>query len=147
MQVKPTPTLPTAIQVELHRVTHLPYREWCDCCVEGCGREDCHRKAKQPGSIAVISLDYFFITAGAAYTRKEWGDGKLEETGEKFTKVLVLRDARRKMFLAHAVRVKGVDDEGYIVDNIVGRSTGLDTGRCTSRATTSQRCCRSFAKW
>ena len=55
--VKSTPITPTIVQMELHRVTHLPYREWCDCCVEDSGRENAHRKAKQDSAIAVVSMD------------------------------------------------------------------------------------------
>ena len=32
---KPSPVLPTASEVEDHRVTHLPFRRWCRECIEG----------------------------------------------------------------------------------------------------------------
>ena len=38
----PAPDLPTQAEVEEHRVTHLPYRSWCDDCVEAMAREFGH---------------------------------------------------------------------------------------------------------
>jgi len=35
LKVLPTPTLPTQSQIDDHRLDHLPYRSWCDECVEG----------------------------------------------------------------------------------------------------------------
>ena len=36
----PTPVLPTKEEIELHELTHLPYRSWCDVCVRSRGKQD-----------------------------------------------------------------------------------------------------------
>ena len=62
------PKLPTSAEVEEHNRTHIPFRSWCQWCVEGRGRGDQHRSA--PGSsIPIVSLDYFFITDGGVKKR------------------------------------------------------------------------------
>ena len=35
LKVAPAPVRPPAAQVEDHDIAHLPYRNWCDPCVEG----------------------------------------------------------------------------------------------------------------
>ena len=40
-----TPILPSAAEVELNGEDHIPYRPWCDECVEGQGRERGHSRA------------------------------------------------------------------------------------------------------
>ena len=35
LKVAPSPVLPSASEVEEHRVTHAQYRSWCRECVEG----------------------------------------------------------------------------------------------------------------
>ena len=50
------PKLPTAAEVEEHNRTHIPFRSWCQWCVEGRGRGDQHRST--PGSsIPIVSLE------------------------------------------------------------------------------------------
>ena len=61
--------LPARAEVEEHRVGHCPYRSWCDECVESAGREDGHRNVESH-SIAMISMDYLFITKKGIYTDK-----------------------------------------------------------------------------
>ena len=36
---RPSPTLPSASEFKAHKITHIPYRSWCDECVECFGRE------------------------------------------------------------------------------------------------------------
>ena len=40
------PVKPSARAVELHEYTHLPFRPWCNVCVEARAREDGHFRAK-----------------------------------------------------------------------------------------------------
>ena len=35
----PSPIMPTVSEVREHKTTHLPYRNWCDECVEAFARE------------------------------------------------------------------------------------------------------------
>ncbi len=66
----PDPGKPTAREIELHRMTHLPFRLWCRWCVLGRGRGLYHKKSD--GSlIPIIGMDYFFLTRGGPKTGKE----------------------------------------------------------------------------
>ena len=35
----PSPYMPSISEIRLHKTTHLPYRSWCDECVEAFARE------------------------------------------------------------------------------------------------------------
>ena len=75
------PGQPTARQVEDHRRSHLPYRLWCKWCVMGRGRGRPHRRTSG-SDIAVIGLDYFFITREGVKKREEL-DFNADEQGQK----------------------------------------------------------------
>lgn len=38
------PGMPTQEEVDVHSVTHLPYRSWCHACMAGRARSRPHRK-------------------------------------------------------------------------------------------------------
>ena len=38
-----TPSMPSQQDIDLHRLSHLPYRSWCPECVEGFAREWPHK--------------------------------------------------------------------------------------------------------
>ena len=60
-KIAPDPGQPTRQQLAEHRITHWPFRSWCKWCVMGRARGTPH--APSGGSaIAIIGLDYFFIT-------------------------------------------------------------------------------------
>jgi hypothetical protein len=63
IKVAPDPFMPSAAEVEEHRVTHWPYRSWCRECVEGkaLGEHRSHRCA-HGSRVAVVGIDYFFMT-------------------------------------------------------------------------------------
>ena len=49
---------PSAEQVERHRVTHLPYRSWCNHCNEGRGREAGHSRQNNEGRrVSTVSFN------------------------------------------------------------------------------------------
>eukprot|EP00971_Amphidinium_carterae_P094039 1860854-Amphidinium_carterae.1 len=57
---------PTDEERRYHNLTHYPYRDWCQHCVRGRGRDDKHKRAvesEQEGT-AVVQLDYSFLTDG-----------------------------------------------------------------------------------
>ena len=35
VKVSPSPMMPTAAEVEEHRISHIPFRNWCRECIEG----------------------------------------------------------------------------------------------------------------
>ena len=49
------PPTPTQEEVDLHCISHLPYRSWCPECVEAFIREWGHRKQKTTRSIPLVS--------------------------------------------------------------------------------------------
>ncbi len=72
--IAPNPMLPSASQVEEHRVTHYPYRCWRRECVEGKALGE--KRGRRPGDgtnkfIAAIGMDYFYITSKGILKRKE----------------------------------------------------------------------------
>ena len=65
------PGAPTAAQVEDHRKTHIPFRSWCKWCVLGRGRGIQHRSSAGASAVPIIGVDYFFLTKGGVFTRRE----------------------------------------------------------------------------
>ena len=65
IKVAPAPTRPSEAEVEEHRITHFPYRSWCDECREGRGLgEQRGRHAGRPHEIPRVGIDYWYITTG-----------------------------------------------------------------------------------
>ena len=60
------PKGPTKEEREKHEATHLPFREWCQHCVRGRGRNKPHKKKtedeKEDNRVPRISMDYFFMS-------------------------------------------------------------------------------------
>ena len=115
MKMATDPGQPTEKQVEEHRPCHVPYRTWCKWCNMGRGRGHQHR-AGQPSLIAVIGLDYFFITPGGIKKRSELehsaddaGNAALEDDRRKgeIVKCIVLRCSRSKIVLGMLSPAKG----------------------------------------
>ena len=51
---------------EEHELTHLPYRNWCEHCVRGRGRNMAHAAIKNRSledAVPRVALDYFFLKA------------------------------------------------------------------------------------
>ena len=109
-----------------HNITHIPYRRWCDCCVEGIGiGEQRGRHGKRPHEIPRVGFDYFYITSGSVKKRDELefsldaeGEAKLKEARTKgeVVKGLVVRCYESKAIFAHVVPCKGLDEDKYCVD-------------------------------
>ena len=72
LKMMPDPGQPTEKQLEEHRTCgHTPYRTWCKWCNMGMGRGHQHRMHGAASTIALIGLDYFFMTAEGLKKRKE----------------------------------------------------------------------------
>ena len=109
------PGRPSQAEIDEHCIDHLPYRSWCACCVQGRGTGEQHRPSGT-STIPVIAFDYLFITKEKVLTREELSD---EEEKNVVLKVLVVKDTKSRTIFAHAVRQKGVDEEGYAVARVV----------------------------
>ncbi len=124
----PDPGKPTARQVALHRLTHLPFRLWCKWCVLGRGRGMQHRRLLGGLLIPILGLDYFFLTKGGVkkrddldYTADAAGAKALEDaraSGE-IVKCLLVRCFASKVIFAHVVAKKGVDEENTVANMVL----------------------------
>ena len=97
------PSKPSKEEVATHEITHLPYRNWCEVCVQGRGKNMQHRKGKQERGLPEIHMDYMFI-------------GPKDAPGMTKT-CLVIREAETRMTLAIMVPAKG--RQTYVIDRVL----------------------------
>ena len=129
IKTAPDPKLPSAEEVEEHRCIHVPYRDWCKWCVMGRGRGLQHSRALASW-IAIVGIDYFFITRGGLKSRKDLesdfsldGDGEdalnvQREEGE-IIKCIIIRCLQTKVIFTHVVPYKGVGEDSYVSNLVV----------------------------
>ena len=75
----------------------------------------------------MVSFDYAFISDNNEVVTQ---DG-FEAAGEGAAKVLVVRDSRSKAVFAHVVPTKGIDEQGFSVDALVGDVKWLGYSKVT----------------
>ena len=101
LRVARDPTLPFQGDVESHRCSHIPFREWCRHCVHGRGRGDPHLQTAG-STIPIVGLDYFFTQEDKIkkrdeleYTMDAAGEAELEAARAPGTlvKCLIVRCA------------------------------------------------------
>ncbi len=131
------PCKPTQEEVDLHNVTHVPFRNWCPFCVMGKAKANPHFKRDDTAvDVAnVVSIDYAFLGTGDNQPELSLGDNEEEEAessasedeeaGDKPLTVLVLRDRKRRYVTASVVPRKGdhpytVQRVGYDISHILG---------------------------
>ena len=90
--------MPTAQERAAHKLTHTPYKAWCEKCVEGEAREDPHRR-REPAEdpVPLITMDYQF------YSR----DGKEVDEEASLATVLNLTDRATAWSLSIPVAHEG----------------------------------------
>ena len=88
------PKQPTDEERRVHNLTHLPYRNWCEHCVKGRGRETDHKHLSQPEveGLHELHFDYMFM-------------GPENKPGETLT-ILVVKERRTKMLMSTAMPSK-----------------------------------------
>ena len=59
--IKQTDYVPTDKEVEEHEATHIPYRSWCQFCVQGKGKESKHGRSDGVSGVAIGIMDYMFL--------------------------------------------------------------------------------------
>jgi hypothetical protein len=89
------PGAPTQAERDAHSATHLPFRSWCDECVQGRRDAPAHCRTKRGvGEVPEVSFDYAFIR---------------RDDEEEVATLLVMRDRDSKSIRAWALEHKGVD--------------------------------------
>ena len=59
------PKQPTAAERARHRITHLPYADWCPYCIAGKRPNSPHRRLKTSDEMPLLSGDYGFFGDGS----------------------------------------------------------------------------------
>ena len=54
------PMLPSKADIEEHMLSHLPYRNWCEHCVKGRGKQMAHFKSKEIRNTIEFHCDFCF---------------------------------------------------------------------------------------
>jgi len=127
MKIAKDPGQPTRRQVEEHRKFHIPFRSWCKWCILGRGRGIQHRRT-DGSRIAIVGLDYFFITAAGLKKREELeqpmtpeGEAEINELRKKgkLIKCILVRCFLTKIVFAHIVPYKGPGEDDFVADVLV----------------------------
>ena len=74
VKIAPSPVLPSASEVEDHRITHAQYRSWCRECVEGKALGEQRGRGADDGVaklIPTVGIDYFYITSKGIFKRDD----------------------------------------------------------------------------
>jgi hypothetical protein len=99
------PCLPTKSEIEEHRLTHLPFRNWCPFCVKGRGVERGHfRSERDADAVGEVHIDYCF-PRGAGEKGRDIREKAAEATGNMT--VMVLRERDTRMIMVSVVPRKG----------------------------------------
>jgi len=114
-QTMTTPELPPRAVVEEHRIDHWPPRSWCDECNEGHGRERRHGRVAESHRVAIVSMDYAFLTRKGQIVSE--GDQGWDD--EDALKLLIVKDSLSRAVFAHAVTKKGIDEKRFSVNAVV----------------------------
>ena len=109
-----TPSMPTQEEMDLHRITHLPYRPWCTECVEGFAREWPHRHNDVQCLIPFISCDYLYFSEKGISARDELD----EEERHGSMRVLVEYCGATRAQFARALPHEAADSEAYAVEQL-----------------------------
>ena len=123
------PKLPSASEVEEHRISHFPFRIWCRECIEGRAlgerRATWSEEKDQAKILPVVACDYFYNTSKGFLKREELegypttadGESRLLEArrGGTIVKCIAIRCSSTKCVFAHIVPVKGLDEDGHVV--------------------------------
>jgi len=103
------PCLPTRAEIEEHRLTHLPFRNWCPFCIKGRGVERGHFRAKRDAdAVGEVHVDYCF-PRGSGEKGRDIREKAAEATGNMT--VMVLRERDTRMVMVSVVPREGATGE------------------------------------
>ena len=113
----PSPYMPTISEIRHHKTTHLPYRSWCDECVEAFAREWPHLRGENPNrrSIPIIHMDYAYLTEKGLFKVEDL----TEEERKHGVQAIVMYDGGSGSPFMHVVPSKGTTDNKYAAEKIV----------------------------
>ena len=117
----PSPAMPSAAEVEEHRLTHVPYRCWCPECNMGRGLgEQRGTHAGRAHEIPIVGVDFWYITTGGIKRRDEVKgtdeEVRTEREDGRIIKCLIVRCYATKSVFAHVIPSKGTLEDSYVVD-------------------------------
>ena len=106
------PKNPTPEEKAQHELTHLPFAPWCECCVNGAGKDGHHRrKTDFTGTDeAVIQMDYTFFERNSQQSRVE--------NESSLVTVLTLVDTSCGWPLSIQVPRKGAEQGPYVLNTV-----------------------------
>ncbi len=116
VKVGTVPVKPTAAEVERHRIARYPYRRWCRECLEGQAVGDGHRASPSKPLFPIVGVDYFYITKDAKFITKGESDGANLDGA---IKCIIINDRMTKCIFAMVVPQKGVDEDRWVVKQVV----------------------------
>ena len=54
---------PSVEEVNMHNLTHIPFRSWCPFCVAGKAKDNPHRGVEdQEAGVNIVDMDYMFLS-------------------------------------------------------------------------------------
>ena len=111
VKVSKDPKLPPPSEIEEHRTAaHVDFRDWCVHCQLGRGLGIPHRVPEGERDVAVLSLDYFFITTGDVVVPGPDGPSQIEleqqVEDETAVKCLAMRDSMSRALFAWVIPKK-----------------------------------------
>ena len=115
-----SPHTPSQREIDDHNLTHCPYRAWCEACVRGKAKDDCHTTitgTDADSSATRVCIDYRFLTEKVKAQENEHTE---EIKANVSMTILVMLETMCRSIWAYAVENKGSDDRvaEQIVDDL-----------------------------
>lgn len=129
------PNKPSQREIDEHDLTHCPYRAWCEACVRGQAKNDCHMTiAGRPdaeSSVTRVCIDYCFLTGKVKAQEHEHVQ---EVKASVSMTILVMLETMCRSTWAYVVEHKGSDSwlTEQIVDDL--ETVGLANERIVIKA-------------
>ncbi len=116
---------PSKKEVEMHNVTRIPFRSWCEHCVKGGAKSEGHkaRIEEESSEVSEFGMDYMWMTE-----KKERKD---TSTGLE-APILVQKDSKTRAIFAAFVSTRGKDE--YAVKHVCMNLDWLGHKRVTIRS-------------
>ena len=129
-----SPHTPSQREIDDHNLTHCPYRAWCEACVRGQAKDDCHMTITgidAESSVTRVCIDYCFLTEKVKAQENE----HVEEVKASISMtILVMIETMCRSIWAYAVESKGSD--AWVAEQMVDdlETVGLANERIIIKA-------------